>query len=167
MELSNDIVLRPRFDEPLPVEKEILFKSFETEKTTQKRFIVSLVDTHIFIKIPKKDQKFWSPQLHLEIKTNEASQTNIHGFFGPNPTVWTMFMFLHFVLITSFLGILAWGYSLYSLKQTIVVPIGVGIFLVLMWVALYIGGRIGKKQGKREMQLLYGFYKEVMAKAQI
>ncbi|TQD40080.1 GTP-binding protein [Haloflavibacter putidus] len=167
MELSNEIVLRPRFDEPLPVEKESLFESFKAEKTSQKRFIVSLVDTHIFIKIPKKDQNFWTPQLHLEIKTDFEGKDKIHGFFGPNPTVWTMFMFLHFVLITSFLGILAWGYSLYSLKQGIIVPIGVGVFLVLMWLALYIGGRIGKKQGKREMQLLYGFYKEVMAKARI
>lgn len=167
MELSNEIVLRPRFEEASQQEKEILLTAFENEKKLQKDVVINVVDEHIFLKIPKKQQTFWSPQLHLELKKTEGQPTKIHGFFGPNPTVWTMFMFLHFALITSFLGILAWGYSLYSLKQTIAVPIGVGVFLVLMWVALYIGGRIGKKQGKREMHLLYSFYKEVLTKAKV
>jgi len=54
--------------------------------------------TMFFIKFNQGSQSFWSPQLHLEIvKLDEDEQkSKIYGLFGPNPTLWTFFMFLHF-----------------------------------------------------------------------
>ena len=50
---------------------------FEKAKTSQSEFIVSRIDDHVFIRIPKAKQHFWSPQLHLEInkKEDESSST--------------------------------------------------------------------------------------------
>ena len=97
MSLNNDIVLRPRFKIELDKGNQEVLKTFEESKNTQKDFIVSRVDDHVFIKIPKADQHFWSPQLHLEIMEVDKNSSRLFGLFGPNPTVWTMFMFFHFL----------------------------------------------------------------------
>ncbi|MAK36750.1 MAG: GTP-binding protein, partial [Flavobacteriaceae bacterium] len=94
MHLSENIVLRPRFQFQVSATKDELLAAFQNAKKSQKAYILSIVDDHIFIKIPKQKQHFWSPQLHLELRTNEDSGLMLHGLFGPNPTVWTLFMFL-------------------------------------------------------------------------
>ena len=67
MSTTNAIVLRPRFKFHVKQDNDRLLKLFEDKKTTQSDFIVSRIDDHVFIKIPKEKQHFWSPQLHLEI----------------------------------------------------------------------------------------------------
>ena len=98
MSLTNEIVLRPRFKFELKRNNEEALKLFEDTKNTQSDFIVSRVDDHVFIRIPKSKQHFWSTKLHLEINEVDESSSTLHGLFGPNPTVWTMFIFFHFHL---------------------------------------------------------------------
>ena len=81
----------------IPRYNEAILSDFENEKTTQSEFIITRVDDHVFIKFPKDKQHFWSPQLHLEINKVDDNSSTLHGLFGPNPTVWTLFMFLHFL----------------------------------------------------------------------
>ena len=61
MELSNEIVLRPRFKFNVSHDNESLLSLFEKEGKSQSEFIVTRVDDHVFIKIPKAKQHFWSP----------------------------------------------------------------------------------------------------------
>ncbi len=82
-------------------------------KKSQNRFIISCVDDHIFIKLPKQEQHFWSPQLHLEITEKDENSCSLHGFSGNN--VWTMFMFLHVAVGILFMVDLTWLYSNYNL----------------------------------------------------
>jgi hypothetical protein len=63
---ANEIILRPRFKFHVKHDNEKLLKLFEETKDIQSDFKVSRVDDHVFIKIPKDKQHFWSPQLHLE-----------------------------------------------------------------------------------------------------
>lgn len=93
MEFSNDITLRPRFSLELNALPENVLYAFEEVANTQEDFIISCVDDHVFIRIPKHKQHFWSPQLHLEIYKIEQQPTVLKGLFGPKPTVWTLFMF--------------------------------------------------------------------------
>jgi len=92
--LPNDIVLRPRFQLELPQPKESVLESFENKK--KEPFLINRIDDHVFIKFQKKDVHFWSPQLHLEINEIDTEKSKVYGLFGPNPTLWTFFMFLHF-----------------------------------------------------------------------
>lgn len=155
--VSNEIVLRPRFQMELEQPCLQLLAKFLEVKKTQEKYIVSCVDDHIFIKLPKSQQHFWSPQLHLEISEKDENSSSLHGFFGPNPTAWTMFMFLHVAVGILFMVDLTWLYSNYNLGNSIGLQIGAAIVLVLLWVLLYIAGRIGKKKGKPGMQELYHF----------
>lgn len=160
--LSNEIVLRPRFHMELEKPCSQLLKKFSEVKESQNRFIVSCVDDHIFIKLPNNQQHFWSPQLHLELSETKENKCTLNGFFGPNPTVWTMFMFFHVAVGILFMVNATWLYSNYNLENPIILQIGIGINLVIIWILLYFAGALGKKKGKPGMRELYDFMMETL-----
>ena len=136
MPTANDIVLRPRFKMELNVNNETILKTFELEKKAQSDFIVSRIDDHVFIKFPKEKQHFWSPQLHLEINEIDKDSSLLHGLFGPNPTVWTLFMFLHFMVAGLFIAFGIWAYTNWSLKTTYAIQLSFMLLMVIIWIAL-------------------------------
>jgi len=157
MALSNEIVLRPRFQWRISDSEKAIINTFETLKTTQSNYKVSVVDHHVFIRIPKYKQHFWSPQLHLEILKEDDHATLVKGLFGPNPAVWTMFMFMHFIVAGLFITFGIWAYSNYTLGEPFIVQLTLLVFMVISWFVLYMAGRLGKSRGKPEMQELYMF----------
>ena len=161
MPLSNEIVLRPRFKKSLASPAEEVLTAFESAASTTKEFNVSRVDGHVFIRILKSEQHFWSPQLHLEITEDQTNGTILKGLFGPNPTVWTMFMFFHFILAVLFIAAGIWLYTNISLEKPFIFPVVVMSFTVILWFVLYIAGRLGKKKGNTEMNALYSFMTDV------
>ena len=162
MSLENDIVLRPRFKIELKKNNQEILSVFEEAKKTQKDFIVSRVDDHVFIKIPKSDQHFWSPQLHLEIMEVDKNSSRLFGLFGPNPTVWTMFMFFHFIVAGLFIGFGIWAYTNWALETDFTIQLFIAILMIVLWVALYFGGRLGKATGRDQMVLLHNFMNSLL-----
>lgn len=159
MERKPDIALRPRFNYKMPGDKEIYLSAMENAAAGQKEFIVTRVDDHVFVKFPKKDQHYWSPQLEMEISTFEEGESQIRGLFGPKPAVWTMFMFLHFVVATLFIVAGAWAYSNHSLDEPIALQLAIMGLLIIAWFVLYFAGRMGRLAGKKEMNRLFDFMK--------
>ena len=162
MALSNDIVLRPRFKIEIARYHEAILSDFRNAKTTQSEFIVTRVDDHVFIKFPREKQTFWSPQLHLEINKIDDNHSTLHGLFGPNPTVWTMFIFLHFLVGTAFLVLGVWGYSEWTLGQNVALQVSLMVLMIVIWIALYFAGSIGKASTKPEMHALNDFMNKVL-----
>ncbi len=158
--ISNDIVLRPRFQLELERAKEIILHSFE--ETELKPFLVNRLDEHIFIKFNKEHLHFWSPQLHLEIIETENNKCKVFGVFGPNPTLWTFFMFLHFGIATLFVIIGIWAYSSASLNKPYGIQITAMVFMVVIWFVLYFFGRAGKRKGRPQMNQLYDFIRGIL-----
>ncbi len=162
MSTSKDIALRPRFFKDLDIPSEKALEVFEINGKTCKDFTVSRIDHHVFIRIPKKDQHFWSPQLHLEIYDVDDYQPTLKGLFGPSPTVWTFFMFLHFIVATCFIGAGIWMYVNISLGDDYIYPIVAMVLLFITWFVLYFAGRLGRDAGKKEMQALYAFMENTL-----
>ncbi|MGB5820873.1 MAG: GTP-binding protein [Saonia sp.] len=160
--LPNNVVLRPRFQLQLDEPKETILQSFE--KIKRKPFLIKRVDDHVFIKLNAEETHFWSPQLHLEINENEEDEhsSRLYGLFGPNPTLWTFFMFLHFGIATLFIIFGIWGYSNWALNKPYGIQLGVMIFMVFIWLVLYVAGREGKRKGRPQMNSLYLFMEEVL-----
>src|SRR5690606_34275508 len=161
--LSNEIVLRPRFQMELEQPCSQMLAKFSEVKKSQNKFVVSCVDDHIFIELPNSQQDFWSPQLPLEISEASENKSSLHGFFGPNPTVSTMFMCLHVAVGIFFMVNATWLYSNYNLGNPILFPIIIAAILILLWVLLYVAGRVGKKKGKAGMRELYDFMLETIS----
>ncbi|MFP2997126.1 GTP-binding protein [Spongiivirga sp. MCCC 1A20706] len=155
--LNNEIVLRPRFQLDFEESNEKLLQIFESNYDSDNRFLVKRVDDHVFIKMNENEAHFWSPQLHLEINATDEGSSKLYGLFGPNPTLWTFFIFLHFGIGTIFIIFGIWAYSNWSLNISYIPQITLCMLMVLLWIILYVFGRIGKSKGKEQMQLLYDF----------
>lgn len=153
--IPNDIVLRPRFQLELSGSKEQHLERFEQSEVDP--FLVKRLDEHIFIKFNPEHNHFWSPQLHLEIADLDKSSCKLYGVFGPNPTLWTFFMFLHFGVATIFVILGVWAYSSASLDKPFGLQLSLMGLMVIVWVVLYVFGRTGKHKGKPQMQELYRF----------
>ncbi|MBX2827934.1 MAG: GTP-binding protein [Flavobacteriaceae bacterium] len=161
-EIANEIVLRPRFKIELDCAKELALSWFEEARQQPSPFVVHCIDDHVFIKVPKEKQHFWSPQLDLEITSFEKDHCTLHGLFGPKPSVWTLFMFIHFLVATLFIGIAIWAYTQISLGEPYAVQLTVMGLLILLWFVLYFAGRMGKATGQDEMLELYQFMQGIL-----
>lgn len=159
-DLTNEIVLRPRFRLSLRTELEQLEHAFDGLKDPS--FDIKRLDEHIFIKFKKPETTFWTPQLHLELSSFEKGVSNIRGVFGPNPTLWTFFMFLHFGVGTLFIILGIFAYSNHSLGKNITIWLVGMFFLVVIWFALYAFGRLGKSKGKGQMEQLKQFIRDAI-----
>ena len=164
MSLSNEIVLRPRFKMDFEQSNQFILQLFEDAKSDQQDFRVTRVDDHVFIKFPVERQHFWSPQLHIEVIETDPGTCSLHGLFGPKPTVWTMFMFLHFIVAGLFIGFGIWAYTNWSLDDDFAIQLFLTIMMVVMWFVLYFAGRLGRAAGKDEMQQLHWFMVDVLEK---
>lgn len=164
---NSEFHLRPRFTIELSKDDDIIIESFKSVFLSNKyNYLGKIVDGHIFISVAKKDEHFWSPQLHLEIVSQENT-TLLKGLFGPKPQVWTMFMFVHFVIGISFIGMIVLLYTKISLDENFIYPLVLVIFLPLIWVILYLLGNIGKDRGKKQMKELHDFMIEVIEENQL
>ena len=94
--------IRPRFKRKTQLpEAEILVRI--SSALEEKKPAVEFRSAHgwIYFSIPKDDQHIWSPRLSVEF--DEGDEENLlHATFGPNPNVWTLFIFIY-----SFLGFAA------------------------------------------------------------
>ncbi|QOD60204.1 GTP-binding protein [Polaribacter haliotis] len=155
---NSELFLRPRFSIDLEENAEVLLNRFsDAFKKDDNPMRGNIVDSHIFINVPQKEEHFWSPQLHLELVEKENKETELKGLFGPKPQVWTLFMFVHFVIGISFLGFCVLLYTRLSLKESLVFPVIMMIALPLIWILLYFLGQIGKDTGKSQIQDLHDF----------
>ncbi|MDO6491923.1 MULTISPECIES: GTP-binding protein [unclassified Cellulophaga] len=159
--LPNDIVLRPRFQLKLDHPSSIILHQFEN--TNSNDITCKRLDEHLFLKIKPKNIHFWSPQLHLELDSINKESCKIYGVFGPNPSLWTFFMFIHFAIAIAFLIFAIWGYTNWSLNKSYFLQLTSIIFMSIIWVSLYIFGRIGKQKGKPQMNELYAFMQQTIA----
>lgn len=160
MSLPNEIVLRPRFQLTLAdPPQEVLGR---LQDACRPPFHIKRVDDHVFIRFDAPQSHFWSPQLHLEVLEEEPSGSRIYGLFGPNPTLWTFFMFLHFGVATLFVIFGIWAYSSASLDRPYGVQLGAMLGMVALWFVLYAVGRAGRAKGKPQMYELHTFFMGVV-----
>jgi hypothetical protein len=132
------------------------------EKTYKTPFVVKRIDDHVFIKFNAEKVHFWSPQLHLEIIAVDEKNSTLFGIFGPNPTLWTFFMFLHFGVATIFIILGVWAYSSASLGRPYSFQLMLMLLMALLWFILYAFGRAGRYKGKPQMRQLYDFMHKVL-----
>ncbi|MCJ7466113.1 MAG: GTP-binding protein [Maribacter sp.] len=158
--VPNNIALRPRFQIELKYSNHFILDQFE--KTDKPPFVVKRIDEHVFIKFNAEKVNFWSPQLHLEIIEIDSSSSTLFGVFGPNPTLWTFFMFLHFGVATIFIILGVWAYSSASLGRPYSFQMMLMLLMALLWLILYAFGRAGRYKGKPQMLQLYDFMHSVL-----
>ena len=155
MEIENTIALRPRFSKDVPKSiEEILENATKIKAEVKADYRVKISDHHIFFFVTLAKRKYFSPHLHVELTENEDKTTNIRGLFGPDQTVWTFFMFLHFIIAGVFLIFSMIAYSHYRLEQSTKLDFIIMTLMVVFWFALYFQARINRKKCQPQMQEL-------------
>lgn len=153
-ELNEQLQLKPSFK----VEVESL-EVFEQLSAHQKDISVQKIkikrmDEHIWLSIPKTERHYYSPRLHIEIEKKQKSSI-LHCTFGPDPNLWTLFMFIHFFLGLSFIGLLVWLYTNITLDHSNILVYILGALIVLSWIGLYMFARQNRqKAAPQSKQLL-------------
>ena len=154
MEPEKSIALRPRFEVvSCKTIEEILENANHLKTELKADYQIKIIDEHLYFYFSKEKRKYYSPFLHLELEKNE-NQTLVKGLFGPEQLLWTLFMFLHFIIAGLFLVFAMMAYTHWSLKQSMILDISVMIAMVVFWIALYFIGRQNRELGVPQMHEL-------------
>ncbi len=158
METHNDIRLRPRFHKEIDENIDSVRQKFiDYVKNVPPGFLIKIRPNHIQFTIQGEKQKYWSPHLSIELEAkegNEKNATHIRGLFGPSQTMWTFFMFLHFIVAGILLVFLLFAYSNWMLQQPIKSDLLVVSLMIACWVLLYFIGRQTRANGYAQMEEL-------------
>jgi hypothetical protein len=163
MDATNEIRLRLRFYKDVNENIESVRQKFEQFKLTgSKDYHLKTKHNHIWMNIAESKREYWSPHLHLELEPKENNETHIRGLFGPDPTLWTLFMFLHFMVAGIFVIFSTIAYSDYVLQQPITTDLIVMLLMVIVWFLLYFIAKQIRFRGNGQMNELEGKFLEIL-----
>lgn len=159
----NRILLKPRFKFKVKEDVEFIMHKFRKNlRDSNCKYCSKIVGNHIVIDIPKDEQHFWSPQLHVEVGKEES--TFVKGVLGPKPHIWTFFIFLHFAVAITFFVFFVMFYSKWSLHQDYTFSLILCIAMPVIWIILYLAGQLGKNIGYEQMKELHDFLMKIIGK---
>jgi hypothetical protein len=101
--------------------------------------------------------------LHIELVPKGDFETHIRGLYGPDPTLWTFFMFLHFIIAGVFLIFSAIAYSDYVLKNPTTLDLTIMILMTVFWFSLYYLAKSIRKKGHHQMNELEICFNKIIA----
>lgn len=158
MENHNEVRLRPRFYKDLDENIDSVREKFVNyKKNLPSDFFMKVRGNYIQFTIIGDKQKYWSPHLTIELEEKEGSNgqaTHIRGLFGPAQTLWTFFIFLHFIVAGLFLVFMMFAYSNYSLDKSVTSNVIGMSLMVVVWLLLYFFGRQTRANGYEQMDEL-------------
>ena len=141
MNTEDSIRLRLRFYKDIDENIEVVRQKFVNySKEISPDFLMKIRNNHIQFTIKGEKQRYYSPHLR--------------GLIGPAQTMWTFFIFLHFIIAGIFLTFLMFAFSDYALKQPIVNDVIVMLVMVICWILLYVIARQTRENGYGQMEEL-------------
>ena len=162
MEPEKSIALRPKFEvESKKTVAEILERAKTLKSELKSDYQIKIIDEHLYFYFSKEKRKYYSPFLHLELEANE-DKTTVKGLFGPEQLLWTLFMFLHFIIAGLFLVFAMMAYTHWSLKQSTVLDFTIMGIMVVFWFSLYFMARLNREQGVPQMHELEDMMHKVL-----
>ncbi len=119
-----------------------------------------VIQEHVFIRIPEKDQHYWSPELHIWVR-EEENETIVYGVMGPKPKIWTMFMFFYTAVLT--LWFFGSSYGIIQLWLGMDAPFLWSIPAGLIGAGMVYGAaQYGQYKGREQMENLKLFMDETL-----
>ncbi|NND70112.1 MAG: hypothetical protein HKN43_00895 [Rhodothermales bacterium] len=123
---------------------------------------VAVYSNTCVLSTPLSEVRFWSPQLHLSAEANQDGYAELHGIYGPRPSVWSVFVALYVGI--GFLGCMGviFGLSMLSIGES-VSALWAGPIAIAAAVIVYIVGRAGRRFGMDQMLQLKELMDGVLA----
>jgi len=149
--------LRPRYRKMLPLSREEIRTKMLTslKENGASHLQYRSVSGHILISFKRAKRHFWSPVIDLNME-EEKDGTLLRVLIGPEPSIWTMFMFFYAVGGLAATAGLVLGYSQYLLGHGVwyflLIPFGLVIIAFF-----YLAGLAGKAKAREQMHELMDF----------
>jgi hypothetical protein len=163
VEIDSQLHLRPRFELFSAIPLDNLKERFnEAKDKLEPDFKIKVIGNYIYLGIGLVARKNWSPNLQLELEAYEDGRTHIRGVFGPDPVLWTLFMFLHFVVAGIFLifGVIA--YSKYNLNEPCLFDLVIMFIMTNIWFLLYYIARYNRSRGLQQAESLEKIMRDLL-----
>lgn len=161
MDIDKTIRLRPRFQHKTSLEKTELLDRIKLLKSKYKsQYRLTQSDNHLWIYHLRSREKIFTPNLHLEIIEDEETQTTIKGLYSPNNSYWTLFIFLHLILVCLFIGFAIMAYTKSVVNAPFMLYVYLMIAVVLVWIGLYFFARYNRKRGLSQAYELEDVFKD-------
>lgn len=158
MNTEESISLRLRFYKDVNETVDVVRQKFiDYKPKLSGDYQMKIRRNHIQFTVVGDKQRYWSPYLSIELEEKEGSNgraTHIRGLFGPAQTMWTFFIFLHFIIAGIFLVFAMLAFSNYWLKTSYVKEVIISGLMILSWALLYFIGRQTRENGYGQMEEL-------------
>ena len=152
--------IRPRFKLEASNSKDDLIAIITDYGKNDNTVVCSSYDRFIKLRIPKKDQHYWSPVISLSFDTLD-NKTIVRGLVGPNEDVWLLFTFCY-----AFVGILGTIGSIYALTEwslhNAYVYLWIIPFATLLFLTIFLTAKYGKRKGQTQMLHLLRFLRAAL-----
>lgn len=152
--------VRPRFKQLSQQTVQEINQEFEDFLENTEACVGQVMEQTVILRIPEKERHFWSPELAINLEETEKG-TIIRGLYGPNPTVWTMFMFAYIGI-----GIMAMFALMVALTNIMLEKGYLFVFifsgLCIAGLALYLIAQFGQKMGVEQTFTLHHFFEETI-----
>ena len=139
--------MRPTFSVELPLSADEAIDRIRTEVDVSNFNTMSAGRSAEF-RVPESERRFWSPYLSIQVQ-DTADGCVLRGRFSPRPEIWTMFIFVYFVMTFAIFFGAAFGYVQWTLDYSawgfLAVPIGI-LVIALLHVASLVGQRLSSDQ---------------------
>lgn len=163
MELDNNVVLRPRFQKDVALSfAEIIANATKIKEEVKDDYRVKISDHHIFLFIILAKRRYYSPHLHIQLIEKEDKTTHVKCLFGPDQTVWTFFMFLHFIVAGIFLVFAMFAVSNWMLKTSATNNLIIAGLMVVIWILLYFIAKQIRYNGRHQIIELMRLYLKIV-----
>jgi len=163
MELDNNLVLRPRFHKNVDLSfAEIIANATKIKDEVREDYRVKISDHHIFLFIILAKRRYYSPHLHIQLIEKEDKTTHIKCLFGPDQTIWTFFMFLHFIVAGIFLVFSMFAYSDWMLKNSVTNDLIIAGLMIVVWFLLYFIAKQIRYNGRHQIMELMRLFLRIV-----
>ncbi len=161
----TDTTLRPRYKFSTELSSEDIRNGLRTalkdKAVNEFELQYRSVQGHLIVSFPQKHKHFWSPTLDVNLEDGQNGKTTVRVLIGPEPSIWTMFMFFYTLGGLAMLAGLVLGYSQWTLGKGVLalwlIPVGFAIILFF-----YLAALGGKAKAQDQMKILKTFMEEAI-----
>ena len=156
----SEAQLRPRYRyrSALSPEKmkDLIYDALKNPEVNLKNLQKRSTKYHVILSYPREHRHFWSPIMDMNIEPRPDKTSLVRVLIGPEPSIWTLFMFFYTLGGLAVILGLVFGTSQYMLGKGSwlfgIVPLGLILIAFFYFAAL-----AGKRRADEQMRELKSF----------
>lgn len=162
MGIFNHLGIRFREIELNTEKPDVLLERFKDKmKEGSSKLEMQIAYHSVFIKVPRKMHKWWSPELTVNIEEHENGSL-IRKVTGPNPGTFTLAMFFITSAITFFIFALMFAFSQIQLNLSPMISLLVTLACAAVAIIVIAILGWGRKKAHPQISIMNKFVHEIM-----